>query len=390
MSPLFDQLLKHERAEVLAYAKEPAIACASIKPRIAEMWDWEGYHRSQGRGADWTSYVAAGRALVYPEDWTAEQVITALAIEAEVGAMNQDLGIARRIVHDDPAELALGVSLGARLAWLMRKLDEQKGAGMAEDDASVGMGALPVMDVALIRMVIDAPILDDEPGRRLLYQGVAAAFHRDLQALRGVVERFNKRGVYRDLEGMRTCLTGVAGEDPERVTVGLTEILENENRNRKKKEGRIISLDAHQFYRLAEWFSPELVAGFDVTQPLPWDAGFHAYTKAHPDPLEGLDLSDISPLLHDALIHLKLPAWWRVPEEPELGSDPCRLILTDLGPTPGPVREMIDHWVQFRHYPAADLDNCPAVIAPEVSRAVAFDMKRGLRQFGASARVEKR
>jgi hypothetical protein len=53
------------------------------------------------------------------------------------------------------------------------------------------------------------------------------------------------------------------------------------------------------------------VASFDVTQDHPWDAEFHAWTEARPNPLAGIDLRGIAPILHDALILLKPPDWWR-------------------------------------------------------------------------------
>jgi hypothetical protein len=132
------------------------------------------------------------------------------------------------------------------------------------------------------------------------------------------------------------------------------------------------------------------VAAFDVAQLLPWDAGFHAWTEAHPDPLEGTDLSGISPVLRDALIRLKLPDCWRVLEEPELPEDPCRVVLQSVGPNVAKVREIVDTYVRMRGLAAVDPEGeAPLVVASPLPRVAAVLMRRSLLEAGALAEVEK-
>jgi hypothetical protein len=47
--------------------------------------------------------------------------------------------------------------------------------------------------------------------------------------------------------------------------------------------------------------------GFNIAESLPWDAGFHAWTAGHPDPLAGLDLAGVSPALQDVVVNLNSP-----------------------------------------------------------------------------------
>jgi hypothetical protein len=68
-----------------------------------------------------------------------------------------------------------------------------------------------------------------------------------------------------------------------------------------------VSLTAHGLYRLCERANPTLVVGFNIAESLPWDAGFHAWTAAHPDPLAGLDLTSVSPALQDVVVNLNSP-----------------------------------------------------------------------------------
>ncbi len=385
---MLNQLLKHELLEIRERGKSAAVAHGTLQFHMALMWNYEDYRKSLGDSDAHIDQLRTAQSRVYP-DWTAEQVEVSLAIGNLRGAANQELGIDRRILRDDPAELAVAVALGARVEWLNRRLDEQSGLGSPEDDAFVLLLALPVRDDALINRVLALPNLEPDPERRFVYEGVAAAYRRDLVALEALVTKFGKRKVDRSIQGMRTCLTGIARREPTLVSQGLHELLEEENRLRKRKEGRVISLEAHQFYRLCEWVLPELVGGFDVTQGLPWDAGFHAWTEAHPNALAGWDLREISPMLHALLIDLCLPEGWREIAEPELPQDICRLVLESVGPNPRKVREMVDAWCRLRRWEPVDLDASPLVISSDVPRMNAFMMRQSLLEAGASARFER-
>jgi hypothetical protein len=61
-----------------------------------------------------------------------------------------------------------------------------------------------------------------------------------------------------------------------------------------------------------------LASRWDFESPWrnPWDAEFHEWCEKHPDPLEGLDLSHVSKILHDIVILRQLPTWF--PEPPPL------------------------------------------------------------------------
>lgn len=387
MSAILDQLTKYERDLFREDQKVPAVSNPDFKLYLAELWDWEGYERAQGR-ADNIEYVIAGWSCKHP-GWTRDQIIAGLAFQNVNGALNADLGWSRRLMFDDPSEFARGLLFGARWEWLRRRQQEQEGGGMEGDDAFVATLALPLMDMPLIERVRDAPISDPDASRQMLYECVMAVLRQDSNALERTLERFNKRKVHLAYQGMRTVLTGISQANADLVAQGLGEIIADESSLRKRKESRGYSAEAHQFYGLARWLSPDLVRGFDVTQSLPWDAALHAYLAAGGNPLEGVDFRDISPVLHDAFIELKPPPWWRILEERELPQDPCRLTLTDLGPTPVQVRDLLPQWLQVRRWPIVSLDTFPAVIAAEVPRAQATQFAQGLRQFSASAQVER-
>jgi hypothetical protein len=104
---------------------------------------------------------------------------------------------------------------------------------------------------------------------------------------------------------------GIAVADPQLVADGLTGILASFRRNRwLADEEKALCLEAHRLYGLCEWLSPELVSMFDTTRSLPWDAAFHDWVYQHDNLLTGLNLNDVSPILHEAIVMLRPPDWW--------------------------------------------------------------------------------
>lgn len=120
MGAFQDQLLKHEHAEIRQVSHESYVQDASIKPQLARLWDYRETQKAFGLTDEGIDRILAAACPRYP-GWSREQVLVALAIDGLGGAANPDLGILRRIVRDDPAELAVGVGLGARIEWLRRR-----------------------------------------------------------------------------------------------------------------------------------------------------------------------------------------------------------------------------------------------------------------------------
>ena len=146
-------------------------------------------------------------------------------------------------------------------------------------------------------------------------RAILAAHRRDLGAIRAHLPR----GRVDKYDQWRwDCLRGLAANDSEQVQAALQKELDRNRSSRAAMEEAgfgIVNLAVHGYYRLCQHVSPEVVASFDVRQSFPWDVEFHDWVEAHQNPLAGLDLSDISPVLHDALVLLKLPAWWTSSEK---------------------------------------------------------------------------
>jgi hypothetical protein len=173
--------------------------------------------------------------------------------------------------------------------------------------------ALAVRDVRLAERLAAAAAPATSPGSTDFAKAMAAVVRRDMDALRSSVERMARAKTPRDEQWKHTCLKGIVDASPEVVAQGLQSRIDRQ-RNRRGNELDIVDLECHGFYRLCQWASPDLVAAFDTTQPLPWDAGLHAWLDDHEDPLADLDLTSISSHLHQAIVLLQPPAWWSQPD----------------------------------------------------------------------------
>jgi hypothetical protein len=109
---------------------------------------------------------------------------------------------------------------------------------------------------------------------------------------------------------MYPCLIGIAQNSPDLVAEGLNKILATCQRNYEDMLEKLISINAHAFYNLCRWVSPELVSKFDAEQSLPWDAEYAKWVLVNKDPVKFIDLKNISPILHEWVTTLCKPCYW--------------------------------------------------------------------------------
>ncbi len=218
-----------------------------------------------------------------------------------------DLAVARRFCLEDPAEILIGLSLAGRIGWM-----EQGLKGRSFDDPL--LGALAVGDWAVAdRYVETLPVWDpnSDIDFDLRSDGVVSVLRRDYARLETALDRDIDRSHIAWYQAMIDFFRGVIEDDPSQTIAALQRFFEAMNRLRDKLQMEFaISTTTHGFYRLAESVSPELVAGFDISQKFPWDAEVHACVSRGERPWEDFDLSDISPELHQAVTTLSRPVWW--------------------------------------------------------------------------------
>jgi hypothetical protein len=288
----------------------------TLEQLLERNWNYHDYLRSDlgltPRDANQQiDEMTAALAREHPA-WSPDQVrgtVPFLTLTIDL----REVAIARRFTLDDPAELGRGLAVLGRLRWFENLL-----AGTAGAEFNAVLEAFAVRDLeAATRLVAGEPAVSrPADGEELEFLdlgtlAVAAAVRRDDRALGSVVRRMAGGKLPPWQQGVRACLGGLADRRADAVAAGLNQFLDGMRKLRQKDElEEAVCLTAHGLFRLCEWASPDLVAGFAVTVPIPWDAGFHAWTEAHPDPLAGLDLTGISPALHDAVVRLRPPTWW--------------------------------------------------------------------------------
>jgi hypothetical protein len=281
---------------------------------LGKRWDHESLEKSMGMSAKERAQRqaegSAELAQAHP-NWSDQDIRTALSF-AYLTMDLREAAVARRFTLDDPAELANGLAVTSRLRWI-----EMLIAGEPYVEFDYVLEAFAVHDLPAAHHLaagIMPRISGDLGFLDLCPYAVVAAYRKDFAALRKVVQRMRKEKLQPWKEGLCTCLSGLAEQDAAVIAGGLTQYIDATRAMRMKDElADAIELRAHGLYRLCEWISPALVADVDVAQPLPWDAGFHAWCAAHLDPLTGVDLSGVSTVLHQAVVLLQPPAGWTAP-----------------------------------------------------------------------------
>lgn len=299
--------------------------------------------------------------------------------------LHLDVAVARRVTHEDPAELARGLYVTNRLNWL--------NWGCQSQDCDSLLNLFAVRDFALVRHLAahttysNTQYPNDE--HVLCSYATSALIKRDFESLRPITARMKKKKVRSWMEGKFACLLGIADAQPDQIAHGLRAMLESYQRRRDEDSQwtfLVFNVEVHGLYRLGEWISPDLVAGFDVTQSFPWDAEFHAWTQAHDNPLHGVDLTPAAPILYDAVVNLKCPDWWiQSPEaaqrrEQELCAK-CDFWLIDFGENQAAVKDFVSRFFNKK------VTDCPVQLMAGMMRYMAEGWKRQLQQLGAVAEI---
>lgn len=365
---LVAQLSKRDQYQLQELSKHPD-SLIPIEEFYAKQWDHPEHAATREQ-------MVTGWSRMLPK-LTDEQ----LRIAVRFGWIGHFDPAIRRILLEDPAEAARCGCLENRLAWLVNSLSPELG-GPPDP-----LAAFAVNDLELARRAVEPRDDTEEESERIYRQTLAAVMQKDFDLARALLSKKEVRKLWRHRAWLQTCLQGIIENQPSQVAQGLQAQVDKERAARDKLNFGIIDFSAHGAYRLAREISPDLVAGFDVTQAFPWDAEFHTWTEQHPNPLEGLDLSRISPLLHDALVRLEPPEWWTRGME---GSpmDKCEIVLTSVGPKPKVVAHLVAIMNQIPEAQAeAMIQACPTVIIQGIIRARASQARHGLETEGATAEV---
>jgi hypothetical protein len=144
----------------------------------------------------------------------------------------------------------------------------------------------------------------------IIYNGVHALLREDAAE----IDRLRKAKISKSTptwaKGQVHCLQGIAERDASRVAAGIDEHL-----NGFYKAGwidpmeKILSLQAHGMYRLAERIDPKLVRKFNTERDVPWDREFHAWSTGRGPALTVGDFGDCPQELCTPFVTLEIPPW---------------------------------------------------------------------------------
>lgn len=361
----------------------------SFEEFFAKRWDIERFLMSWGVNTEEKFSELLLSCATENPTWSKDQMRVALALRLASDQL-KDVAIARRFALDAPEQLAQGVCFVTRMSWLMR----QRGFWNPGGSELGLLGALAIRDTLLVerysqcRPIPDGPLPDD-----LTTIAVDAALHRDINRLRTLAAAMSRRKDSAWKQAQYDCFSSIAKHDPDLVAKSLSLFIERVRRLRAKDElEEAVFLEAHGLYRLCEWVSPELVSAFDANQSLPWDSGFHSWTQTHDNPVEGVDLTGVSSILHNTLVRLEPPEWWIPPETTpdEVGDvrDICAVVLLTVGERIADVVNAVQYIADTSDADANRLiTNSPVVIRQGILRVSAIEFKRRLQVAGATAEV---
>lgn len=244
----------------------------------------------------------------WPDEWLELKVRLGSASNSLLGWYHR--GVARRCTTGDLDEFGLSIQMQVRKHLLVY-------AGQSSYiDVWELLRALAIRDQEAVRRYIEDasfPLKDGDPDVRAVYNGVQAILRSDKAQLDALQKKKPSAKSPAWLTGTIRCLQGISARDPFHVASGINQHLDGFRRSGAADPlEKIISLEAHGLYRLAEQIDPKLVKEVDITRDLPWDQEFHAWsTNSRPR----LAIEHFGPKcprpLAEAFVHLGRPEWAR-------------------------------------------------------------------------------
>jgi hypothetical protein len=218
-------------------------------------------------------------------------------------------GIARRVLLDDPRELAWYIGMEARSEWINHCHDEKEPAGKLY----VVLLAAAVGDGLVLRRFRDwnpFPLRAGQPDEVCFYNATYALAAGDLPAFRRLFPYRPRRKADSYPVPDLACLGAVAANAPGLFRTSLEAMLERTRRSAMGRLGGLIDPYAHGVYELCRRAAPTAVAAFDVNHPPPWDAGFARWVRDRDDAFADFDWQAIPEEIRPGLRDLTRPVWW--------------------------------------------------------------------------------
>lgn len=344
---------------------------------LAKRWDHESFWYRPTMSAEENAKLMAtlrkGVVNLYPQ--LSGDLIDRLMPFFSLRIDLREAAIARRIVLEDPGELARGLAIDGRLYRLLRARTHGYQTEVLIEQCAIRQTRDAARWVEGLRAGHDAIISVGD----VLEIGYMSIPQRNWEALDVVASRPPDQKEEGFVEALYNFLVGVARHQPALVAKGLSDhILAIKNMRLKDDLDDAVNLAVQGLYRMCEWIDPDLVSEFDVDQPRPWDAEFHRWCEEHPDPLADVDLTSISSDLHEIVVRNQWPEW--LPAEPE---QKWEIFLTELGTQVNFERGM----ATYRKVLAGLLQNGPVVTHWNLERKNAEHRCNQMAQVGGRTEI---
>jgi hypothetical protein len=217
-------------------------------------------------------------------------------------------GMARRLATDDLDEFGLFIQMHVRQAILNHVAN-----GDEFTDVWTLLPAIAIGDDLAIDRYVDIatfPLSKGHPDTRTIYNGI----HAILRSHASELEKLRRKRLSEKkpawINGIVACLQGIVSQDSSQVASGIEQHLEGFRKGyRINSLEKIVSLEAHGLFRLAERIDGDLVKDFDPERGLPWDRDFHAWSSITRPTLAIEHFGSCPKPLAEAFVTLKRPQW---------------------------------------------------------------------------------
>lgn len=268
---------------------------------------------SYGAGQSLHDYFSAKQEKYFPEllgvhrmrdvDWTEDQHIAHATQSLMRGYPLLERGYGKRILDDNPEELARSASTFGRLSYWWGTRDE------CDDFLSGANDMLRILasgDIPLFQHYTSVTPAHAQRGpraERLLHAGITAVISRDRERLAAAIAEYASWSKpKKHIVCLYATLQGIYDADPTQVSKGLNSFIDTSRKISQLYDlFKYICLEPHGLYELCRWYAPELVAEFDPNRGLPWDKGLYQWVRSNEGNQPFYDVTSLSSTLQEWL-----------------------------------------------------------------------------------------
>lgn len=221
-------------------------------------------------------------------------------------------GVCRRLIKDEPVELALRLSIGARIQWIECQTN---GNSNYDDLWRPMLMAAAAHDIfALVRI---AALWCSNRNRKpnnlacaAICDALVAINAADADGIQLAIVEARKRKCPKYLDSINTIIASADTGDTDAFNAGVSRMLSSFKQYMFGDEiYGIIDPFATGIYELVREYSPATVEKFNTGRKLPWDTEYWTWIRDVRDIQERYEQIDLPPLIHQAVFEMAGLEW---------------------------------------------------------------------------------